>query len=101
LSQYADPAFLDELISWLRFNKKELWLLWTVSIRHAPEIRKYQRWIGKMFVSGSNRNNRRMRIQKNCAASPAAVVIASETDLKTSRVRTGQVYERLALNLTH
>jgi len=33
-------------------------------------------------------------------SSPGAVVIASESDGKTAWVRTGQVYERMALTLT-
>ncbi|MEP7341758.1 MAG: Tat pathway signal protein, partial [Acidobacteriota bacterium] len=33
-------------------------------------------------------------------SSPGAVVVASESDDKTAWVRTGQVYERLALKMT-
>ena len=37
---------------------------------------------------------------KKLRTSPGAVVIASEADDKTAWVRTGQVYERLALKMT-
>lgn len=98
LSQYADPAFLDELISWLRFNKKEALASMDGLYSACTGNPQVPRWIGKMFVSGIKLQQQ--ADAKKLRSSPAAVVIASETDLKTSWVRTGQVYESLALNLT-
>lgn len=100
LNQYADQAFLDELIYWLRFNKKEA--LSTMAGLYSrcsgnPEV---PRWLGQMFVAGTKPQQQADADAKKLRSSPAAVVVASETDDKTGWVRTGQVYERLALKTT-
>lgn len=100
LSQYADKAFLDELIYWLRFNKKEA--LASLNGLYArcsgnPEV---PRWIGQMFVAGIKPQQQADTDAQKLRSSAGAVVVASESDDKTAWVRTGQVYERLALKLT-
>jgi len=99
-SQYADPAFVDELVNWLRFNKKEalssLDGLYSVCSGN-PEI---PRFLGQMFVAGTKPQQQADTDAAKFRTSPTAVVIASESDDKTSWVRTGQVYERLALTTT-
>ncbi|HSL45394.1 MAG TPA: twin-arginine translocation signal domain-containing protein [Anaerolineales bacterium] len=100
LSQYADEAFVDELISWLRFNKKEA-LSWFDGLYSRcsgnPEV---PRWLGQMFVAGTKPRQQADADVRKFRSSPSAVVIASESDDKAAWVRTGQVYERLALTLT-
>ncbi len=53
LSQYADTAFVDELIEWLRFNKKDALAamdgLYSVCSGN-PEV---PGWLGRMFVAGT------------------------------------------------
>jgi hypothetical protein len=100
ISQFADRAFVTELIQWVRFNKHEA--LASLDGLHSrcsgnPEV---PRWLGRMVLSG-------MRPEKQAAADAAklrsssgVVVVTSETDDKAAWVRTGQVYERLALTLT-
>lgn len=99
-SQYAAPAFVDELIDWLRFNKKEalssLDGLYSVCSGN-PEI---PRFLGQMFVAGTKPQQQADADAAKFRTSPTAVVIASESDDKASWVRTGQVYERLALTTT-
>ncbi|MFN8529780.1 MAG: twin-arginine translocation signal domain-containing protein [Anaerolineae bacterium] len=100
LSQYADQAFLDELIAWLRFTRKEalgsLDGLYTQSSGN-PEV---PRWLGQMFVSSTTPEQQADIDARKLRSSPHAFVIASDTENKTARVRTGQVYERLALTMT-
>jgi hypothetical protein len=100
LSQYADTAFVDELIEWLRFNKKDALAtmdgLYSVCSGN-PEV---PRWLGRMFVSGAKPQQQADADAKKLRSSSAAVVIASETEDKATWVRTGQVYERLALQTT-
>jgi len=100
LSQYADTAFVDELIEWLRFNKREALAamdgLYSVCSGN-PEV---PGWLGRMFVAGTKPQQQADVDAKKLRSSSAAVVIASETEDKTAWVRTGQVYERLALQLT-
>jgi len=100
LVQYADPAFINELIDWLRFNKKEaLGSLDGLYSRCSgnPEV---PRWLGKSFVSSTKPQQQADLDAKKLRSSAGAVVIASESDDKTGWVRTGQVYERLALQMT-
>ena len=75
LSQYADTAFLDELIAWLRFNKKEA--LATLDGLYSicsgnPEV---PRWLGQMFVAGTSRSSRQTPDAKKLRSSPGAVLV--------------------------
>jgi hypothetical protein len=100
LSQYADQAYLTELIQWLRFNKKEALAsldgLYTLCSGN-PEV---PRWIGQLVVGGTQPQQQADTDAKKLHSSPGAVVVTSEADDKTAWVRTGQVYERLALKMT-
>ena len=100
LVQYADKAFIDELIRWVRFNKKEALAsldgLYSVCSGN-PEV---PRWLGQMVVAGTNPQQQADADAKKLLSSPGAVVITSESDGKTAWVQTGQVYERLALKMT-
>ncbi len=100
LAQYADQAFLDELISWLRFNKKEALAamdgLYSVCSGN-PEV---PRWLGQMFVAGTKPQQQADADTQKLRSSSGAVLVTSETDDKSGWVRTGQVYERLALKMT-
>lgn len=100
LAQYADTAFVDELIEWLRFNKKEalssLDGLYSICSGN-PQV---PRFIGQMFVAGTKPQQQADADAAKFRTSPVAVVLASESDDKVSWVRTGQVYERLALTMT-
>jgi hypothetical protein len=100
LSQYADKAFVDELIHWLRFNQKEA--LAALDGLYSPCSGNPQvpRWLGKMFVSGTKPRQQADADAQKLRSSAGAVIIASESDDKTDWVRTGQVYERLALQMT-
>jgi hypothetical protein len=53
-----------------------------------------------MFVAGIEPQQQADTDAKKLRSSSGAVVIASKSDDKTAWVRTGQVYERLALQLT-
>ncbi len=100
MSQYADKAFVDELIAWLRFTRKEALAsldgLYTRSSGN-PEV---PRWLGQMFVSGTTPQQQADIDIRKMRSSPHALVIASEIENKTTWVRTGQVYERMALLMT-
>jgi hypothetical protein len=100
LRQYADTAFIEELATWLRFNKKEALAsldgLYTRSSGN-PEV---PRWLGKLFLAGTQPQQQADADIKRLRSSAGAVVVASESDDKATWVRTGQVYERLALTMT-
>jgi hypothetical protein len=100
LIQYADPAFVDELIYWLRFNKREALAsldgLYSLCSGN-PEV---PGWLGQMVVAGTKPQEQADADAKKLRSSPGAVVVASETDDRTAWVRTGQVYERMVLKMT-
>lgn len=100
LSQYADQAFVNELITWLRFNKREALAasdgLFTAASGNLP----VPRWLGKLFVARTNPQQQADSDARKLRSSPGAVVIAASADDKATWVRTGQVYERLALAMT-
>ena len=100
LSQFADRAFVDELTAWIRFNQKEA--LATLDGLYSPCSGNPQvpRWLGKMVVGGTKLQQQADADAKKLRSSPGVVVIASESDNKTAWVRTGQVYERLGLQMT-
>lgn len=100
LAQYADTAFVDELIEWLRFNKKEALSSLDGLYSLCSGNPQVPRFIGKMFVAGTKPQQQAEADAAKFRTSPVAVVVASESDDKVSWVRTGQVYERLALMMT-
>jgi hypothetical protein len=100
LRQYADPAFVDELIDCVRFNKKEA--LTALDGLYAPSSGNpaVPRWIGQLVVGGMKPQQQADADATKLRSSPGAVVVTSETDDLAAWVRTGQVYERLALTMT-
>jgi hypothetical protein len=100
LRQYADKAFVGELIDWLRFTKKEALASLDGLYSRCSGNPEAPRWLGKMFVAGTKPQQQAEADAKKLRSSAGAVVIASEADDKPTWVRTGQVYERLALQMT-
>jgi hypothetical protein len=100
LRQYADRAFVNELISWLRFNKKEAMAALDGLYSRCSGNPEVPRWLGRTFVAGTKPEQQADADTKKLRSSSGAVVVASEADDKAAWVRTGQVYERLALQMT-
>ncbi len=100
LSQYADTAFVDELIALLRFNKKDAMAVMDGLYSICSGNPEVPRWLGQMFVAGTKPQQQADIDAKKLRSSSGAVLVASTADDKSSWVRTGQVYERLALNMT-
>lgn len=100
LVQYGDPAFINELVDWLRFNKKEALRSLDGLYSRCSGNPEVPRWLGKSFVSSTKPQQQADLDAKKLRSSAGAVVIASESDDKTGWVQTGQVYERLALQMT-
>lgn len=100
LVQYADQAFMTELIQWLRFNRREA--LHSLDGLYSgctgnPEV---PRWLGQWVVSGSKPQPQADADIQKLRSSAGAIVIATAVENKTAWVRAGQVYERLALTMT-
>lgn len=100
LSQYADHAFLEELIYWLRFNQKEALASLDGLYSRCSGNPEVPRWLGQMFVAGIKPQEQADADARKFRSSSGAVIIASSSEDRSTWVRTGQVYERLALQST-
>ncbi|MFQ3684675.1 Acg family FMN-binding oxidoreductase [Roseiflexus sp.] len=100
LQQYADKAFVAELIHWLRFNKREAMTRLDGLYSRCSSNPEAPRWLGRMVVGGTKPQEQADADAKKLRSSSGAVVVASVTDDRAAWVRTGQVYERLALQMT-
>jgi len=100
LRQFADRAFMAELISWLRFNQTEALAsrdgLYSACVGR-PQV---SRWLGRLVVTWTKPQRQADADAKKVRSSPGAVVVTSELEGKTAWVRVGQVYERMALTMT-
>lgn len=100
LRQYADPAFVDELIAWLRFNKREALASLDGLFSRCSGNPEVPRWFGQQIVLTTPPQQQADVDARKLRSSPATVVISAATDTKAAWVRTGQVFERLALMTT-
>jgi len=100
LQQYADDAFVDELIAWLRFTQKEALVATDGLFSGCSGNPQVPRWLGQLFVASTAPQQQADADAQKLRTSPSAVVVASQSDDKAAWVRTGQVYERLALKMT-
>lgn len=100
LHQYADPAFITELLAWLRFNKKAALASGDGLFTRCSGNAEVPRWLGRLFMVNTRPQQQADADAKKLRSSAGAVVIAATADDKATWVRTGQVYERLALKLT-
>jgi hypothetical protein len=62
-----------------------------------PEV---PRWLGEIFVEGTKPQQQADADAQKWRSSPGGVVVVSASDDKATWVRTGQVYERMALKMT-
>lgn len=100
LSQYGDRAFVDELIHWLRFNQRAALAARDGLYSRCSGNPEVPGWLGRMFVAGTKPQQQADADAAKLASSAGALVIASAGESKSAWVRTGQVYERLALQMT-
>lgn len=100
LTQYADKAFVNELIAWLRFTKKEALTSRDGLYSACSGNPRAPRWLGRMVVARTNPQKQADSDVRKLRSSAGAVVVTSDADDQTTWVRAGQVYERLALKMT-
>ena len=99
--QYADPAYLAELVSWLRFNKPEALHerdgLYTACSSN-PQL---PRWLGRRLLRAGDSSRQSATDAANVRSSSGLIVLASGSDDIHGWIETGRMYERLALTATH
>lgn len=100
LVQYENSAFIEELIYWLRFNRREILISRDGLFSKCSGNPEVPNWLGKLFVSGTNAQQQADADVKKLRSSAGVIHITSEMDDVSSWIRTGQVYERLSLMMT-
>jgi len=99
--QMNDNAFMDEIISWIRFSDSEAEKHLDGLTSRAMGSPSVPGWLGRMFmrffVSAKSQSK---TDGKNIRSSSALIVIISEKNDKRSWVDVGRSFERIALTLT-
>jgi hypothetical protein len=99
--QTNDRNFMQELISWIRFNEAEANLYRDGLSLKAMGNPSLPRLIGKLFMKFFlNAKGQSKKDEKYIRSSSALMVILSENDDMDSRINTGRSFERLALCAT-
>ncbi len=99
--QMNDDAFMDELISWIRFSDAEAEKHRDGLTSRAMGRSPAPGWIGRLFmrlfVSAKSQSK---ADEKNIRSSSALLLVVSEKNDKKSWVDVGRSFERIALTLT-
>lgn len=99
--QFENSAFMDELISWIRFSQKEAENqrdgVWHASMGFPRTGRKLGRLIMKRFVSPKTEAGRWKKI---IAASAGFLLFAVEKNDPESWIRLGRAFQRFGLTAT-
>ncbi len=99
--QMNDDAFMDELISWIRFSdseaEKHLDGLTSRAMGRSPAPGWLGRMFMRLFISAKSQSK---TDEKNIRSSSALMVVVSEKNDKKSWVDVGRSFERIALTLT-
>lgn len=99
-TQFADQAFMAELVQWIRFDKREALASLDGLYSRCSGSPQVPRWVGQAFVNGTTPGKQADSDAAKLRSSAGAIAIASDTDDRSAWVRTGQVYQRLALRMT-
>lgn len=99
--QMADPAFKNELLSWIRFNKKHSESTHdglSYAVLGAPNL---PRWVTEPIVKASLKADKQNKTDlKKIQSSSDIVLITSEKDDIRTWINTGRLLERFLLVLT-
>jgi hypothetical protein len=100
-AQFADPAWAEELKSWIRFNAREAAQSGDGlygPVMGSPDV---PRWLGALFMrlAFSARSQNRKDI-RHIRSSAAVAVVYSEVDDMAHWIEAGRCYQRLALQAT-
>ncbi|GJH40337.1 Tat pathway signal protein [Capnocytophaga sp. HP1101] len=99
--QMADPAFKNELLSWIRFNKKHSESTHdglSYAVLGAPNL---PRWVTEPIVKGSLKADKQNKTDlKKIESSSDMVLITSEKDNIPTWINTGRLLQRFLLTLT-
>ena len=98
--QYGNKAYVDELVTWLRFNDDEAVKSRDGLFSRCTGNPAAPRWLGQLFVSLSVTDSQAKTDEKNIQSSSGMALFVSERDDRAAWVNTGRIYERFALTTT-
>ena len=98
--QFGDPAFVAELVSWVRFNQPEALRSRDGLYTRCTGNPDVPRWLGRRFLTASSAGAEADTSARKARSSSGLVVISAAQDDKAHWIETGRHYERLALTLT-
>ena len=100
-AQFADRAFLDELIEWVRFNPAEAARLGdglSAQVSGNPDV---PRWLGRRILRAGFSSRRQIAKDARHVQSSAGIAIfVSNRNDKAHWIDVGRCYERFALQAT-
>ena len=100
-AQMNDPAFVDELKSWIRFGSREAVKTGDGLYSATSGNPSAPRWIGNsLFDLFFRKKNENDKYAKQLRSSAGVAVFVSETNDKAHWVEAGRCYERFALQTT-
>ena len=101
LAQFADPAWRDELRSWIRFNSDEATRTGDGLYGPAMGNPDVPRWLGKLFTRvGFSADRQNRKDVRHIRSSSAIAVFVSDADDPRHWMEAGRCYERFALQAT-
>jgi hypothetical protein len=99
--QMNNDAFMDELVSWIRFSDAEAEKFRDGLTSRAMGRSPAPGWLGRLFMNlFVSAKNQSKTDEKNIRSSSALLVMVSEKNDKKSWVDVGRSFERIALTLT-
>lgn len=100
-AQFNDKAFVQELVSWIRFSKKEVEQHQDGLASYAMGSPSLPRWLGKIFFSLMASGEKQASIcEKAIRGSSALMIFIAQTNNRTNWVNLGRSFERVALTAT-
>jgi hypothetical protein len=100
-SQLADPAFVSELKSWLRFNERAAAASRDGLFSAASGNPRLPTWIGpKMFDFFFTKDSENAKLAEQVRSSPGLIAFIAPSDNRAGWAAAGRAYQRFALQAT-
>lgn len=99
--QLADPAFLAELVSWIRFNAREAVQIADGLARRTTGHPPLPRWLAKRIIgSVLSPESQAETDAEHVKSSSGVAVFVADNDDRSAWLEVGRAYERFALQAT-
>lgn len=99
--QFQDKAFVDELVTWIRFNDAEAVKTMDGLFSKSSGNPAVPRFIGQVFIRMSGPDAMARADEKKLRSSAGLALFTSASDDPVAWVNVGRLYERFALTATN